>query len=109
MTTKNTNGKSSKVRSQNELIKEVATRSGMSVKDTKSVVDTLGAVIGEDLKTYGAVIVPQVGRLKAVDKPAGTARNPRTGETVEVKARKRVSFKASKTLTDSFAPANTAA
>lgn len=102
MTTNNTNGKPAKARSQNELVKEVATKSGMTIKDTKSVMDALGDIIAGDLKTYGAVIVPQVGRLKAVDKPAGTARNPRTGETIQVPAKKRVSFKAAKSLTDSF-------
>ena len=38
------------------------------------------------------------GSFKVADRPARTARNPQTGETVEVPACKAVSFKVSKSL-----------
>ena len=42
---------------------------------------------GEDIRIVG------FGNFVAVDRPAGTARNPRTGETVQREASKAVKFR----------------
>lgn len=50
------------------------------------------------LKRGEDVHIPGVGKLKLVDKKARTARNPQTGATVNVPARKDVKFSLSSVL-----------
>lgn len=54
--------------------------------------------ITEALKGGTDVNIPGVGKFKVVAKPARTARNPATGETVQVAAHKTVKFTLSKAL-----------
>jgi nucleoid DNA-binding protein len=56
----------------------------------------LGAEINRRLSINGRLTMVGFGSLKRVTKPARMARNPRTGEPVQVPARETVVFKASK-------------
>ncbi len=54
------------------------------------------AVKGEE------VSIPGFGKFKVQNKPARTARNPRTGESVAVPATRKLSFQPAKALKDSL-------
>jgi DNA-binding protein HU-beta len=56
------------------------------------------AEIGQMLRNGERVIVRDFGTFTVVDTPARKARNPATGETVDVPAGKKVKFRASKGL-----------
>ena len=56
--------------------------------------DTVNVRAGETVRISG------LGTFETADTAARTARNPSTGEAVDVPASKRVSFKASKPLKD---------
>lgn len=60
--------------------------------------DGVCAVLAEALKAGHTVALPGIGVLRVQDRPARTARNPRTGEPVPVPARKVVRFNASGVL-----------
>lgn len=45
------------------------------------------------LSTKGEAVLPGLGRLKIVTKPARRGRNPRTGEPVDIPERLAVKFK----------------
>jgi len=49
--------------------------------------------IVEALKSEGKITISGLGTFKVKDTKARTARNPKTGETIQVPASKRVSFK----------------
>jgi len=55
----------------------------------------------EGLKKEQRVSLPGFATFKVVERPAGTARNVRTGETIKVPAKNVVKFKAGTTLLDS--------
>jgi DNA-binding protein HU-beta len=59
--------------------------------------DVISAIVTE-LKREGRFTVPGFGTFTVAKRKARTARNPRTGETIKVKASKTVRFKASPTL-----------
>lgn len=63
------------------------------------VFDTLRSVLsnGESVEIYG------LGKFEIFTRDARTARNPRTGEEIEVPAKKALKFKVSKTLKDTIA------
>lgn len=85
-----------------ELVKVVAEKANL----TQAVAgDALSAVlegITEALVNGEEVALLGFGTFKVADRAARTARNPRTGEMIEVPASKALAFKASKTLNEKF-------
>ena len=59
----------------------------------------IGAV-GEELKKSGKLSLVGFGTFNCVQRRARTGRNPKTGDAVQIPARKVVRFKAGKGLTD---------
>ena len=59
-------------------------------------------VIAAELLAGGEVSLPGLGKLKVRDVLAKTARNPRTGEPVQVPAKRRAVFVAGKDLKDAL-------
>ncbi len=66
----------------------------------EQVVDTLFDTITASLKKGEEVSVAGFGIFSVKDRAARTARNPRTGESVEVPAMRVPKFKAAKALKD---------
>lgn len=58
--------------------------------------------ITADLTQQGFCNIPGVGKLTVENAPARTARNPSTGAQINVPAKKKVKFTASKTIKDSL-------
>ena len=59
--------------------------------------DVIASIVTE-LKREGRFTLPGFGTFTVAKRKARTARNPRTGERIKVKASKTVRFKASPTL-----------
>lgn len=56
--------------------------------------------ITADLVQTGVCNIPGVGKLRSVQKDARTGRNPASGESITIPAKKVVKFSASQTLKD---------
>ena len=85
-----------------EFIGVIAEKAGVSKKDTEAVYDALWASVIEALKAGEKVQITGIGTFEVRERPARVAKNPRTGESVEVDASKSPAFKASKALKDSI-------
>ncbi len=81
-----------------ELIKFVADSTENTVKDTTEIVDTFVDYIRHSLLQHEDVVINGLGTFKPKLRDAHTARNPKTGETVEVPAKYAVTFKPTRTL-----------
>jgi DNA-binding protein HU-beta len=81
-----------------QLIDAVANTSGHTKKDLEAVVDAVLEQVGEALAKGEKVDLRGFGSFVARDKKARQGRNPKTGETIEIAARKAVAFKPSKEL-----------
>lgn len=68
----------------------------------KAAIDALLDLIGIALRAGDIVQFKGFGRFEAVDTPERPGRNPRTGESVTVTARRRVRFKANKKVLQGF-------
>jgi DNA-binding protein HU-beta len=68
----------------------------------KTVTDMIFDLTAEKLSKNVEVSVPNFGKFKIVEKEARIGRNPQTGETVRIKARRSVKFSNSKTLKDTL-------
>jgi DNA-binding protein HU-beta len=80
------------------LVDAIAEKTGLSKKDTDSFLNGFIEVVSEQLKNGEAINLVGFGSFRVIERKARSARNPRTGETVNVPARKAPAFKAGKEL-----------
>jgi DNA-binding protein HU-beta len=84
-----------------ELIKHIAVRTGLTQAAIEDVLNDLTKTITEQLAAGGSVKIVGFGEWSVKDTPARMGRNPKTGEPIEITARRRVVFKAGKGLKQS--------
>ena len=81
-----------------ELVKSVATASGLSQADAAKAVGGVIETIAKSMQTGDPVVIPGFGSFTVRERAARSGRNPRTGETITIAARKRVHFNPGKGL-----------
>lgn len=81
-----------------QLIDAVAATSGQSKKDTEVIVDAVLEQLADALTKGEKVDLRGFGSFVTREKKARQGRNPKTGETIEIAARKAVAFKPGKEL-----------
>ena len=83
-----------------ELIDSVASQTNISKADAGRAVDALIDAIEGTLKVGNTVSLVGFGTFSVKSRAARQGRNPRTGETIQIKASRVPSFKAGKALKD---------
>ena len=81
-----------------ELITAISIKANLSKKDAAAALTALTDVITEALKAEGKLAIPSLGTFELRERAARTDHNPRTGEKVEISAKKVPAFKAAKAL-----------
>jgi integration host factor alpha subunit len=81
-----------------QLIDAVSASAGHTKKDTETVIESLLTHVSEALVKGEKVDLRGFGNFVMREKKARQGRNPKTGETIEIAARKAVAFKPSKEL-----------
>lgn len=88
---------------QSELVKELATNSGQSNIMIECVLKELGGIAALELGAGGEISLPGIGKLTVATRAARAGRNPRTGEALNIAAKKVPHFSAAKALKDATA------
>ena len=83
-----------------ELVEAVAKSAGLTKSAAAQAVDATFEAITKALKKGEKVPVVGFGTFGVSKRAAREGRNPRTGETVKIAARKAVTFKAGSALKD---------
>lgn len=83
-----------------ELIDSVAASTGLSKADAGRAVDAIIGSISGALRKGNQVSLVGFGTFAVKKRAARQGRNPRTGETIQIKASKVPGFKAGKALKD---------
>ena len=81
-----------------ELIEAIAKKTDMSKAAAGAALDAVLDSISASLKKGAPVRIAGFGTFNISKRKAGTARNPRTGEKIKVKASKNARFKAGAAL-----------
>ena len=81
-----------------ELVEAIANKAGISKADATRALDVTFETIAEALEKGDKVPFVGFGTFSVSEREARQARNPRTGETIEIPARKAVTFKAGTAL-----------
>jgi len=85
---------------KSDLIDSIADSAGLSKADAGRALDGFVNTITGALKKGQSVSLVGFGTFSVRDRAARTGRNPRTGETIKIKASKNPAFKAGKALKD---------
>lgn len=85
---------------KSELIDAIADKGGLTKADAGRAVDALVKSVTRALKKGDTVSLVGFGTFSVRKRAARTGRNPRTGETIKIKASKNPAFKAGKALKD---------
>ncbi len=85
---------------KSDLVDAIADSAGLSKADAGRALDALVNTVTGALKKGQAVSLVGFGTFSVRDRAARTGRNPRTGETIQIKASKNPAFKAGKALKD---------
>jgi len=83
-----------------ELLRRVAERTDLSVKKVGEVYDEIVNAIKDAVVNGEPIRVGDIGIIKPVVRAARKARNPQTGEEIDVPAHKSVKFKISSKFKD---------
>jgi DNA-binding protein HU-beta len=85
-----------------ELLAAIVKRTEMAPRDVKAVVDAIfspaDGVIAKTIKKGDKVVIAGFGSFERRARAARKARNPQTGESIKVKARKVPGFRAGASL-----------
>jgi DNA-binding protein HU-beta len=85
-----------------EFIGAVADASGLTKADAERAVEGMFNVVKKTLKAGESISLVGFGTFEVRKRAARTGRNPRTGETLKIKASKVPAFKAGKALKDAL-------
>lgn len=83
---------------KNQFAQMLSEKLSIPKKQALDFMDTFVAEVTAIMKKGKKLNVTGLGIFKVADRPARTGRNPRTGETIQIKASKKVRFTASKVL-----------
>ena len=86
-----------------ELVAAVAAKTELSKKNAEKAVAAVLETVAETLAAGEKVQLVGFGTFEAREREARTAKNPRTGETVEVAASRVPTFKAGQALKNKVA------
>lgn len=75
---------------KSELRNAIADRSGIPAGTVDGVLAALASVVVEQISQGTKLQIPGVATIDVVDRSARTGRNPQTGETMEIPARRAV-------------------
>ena len=83
-----------------ELIAQVAEKTGLSKKDTESIINAAADTIAATMAQGDKVQLSGFGIFEVKDRQARVGRNPKTKEAIEIPASRQPVFKPSKALKD---------
>lgn len=85
-----------------DMVKLVATKTEFTQKDTEAVVDALLETIQEKLVEGEEIKLAGFGQFETTERAEREGRNPKTGESLMIKASRGMKFKPAKALKDAL-------
>ena len=85
---------------KSDIIKQVAEKTGATIKDAENTINNFLSTVQENLKGNDKIQFTGFGSFNAKNVPARKGRNPATGAEIEISARRQVTFSVGKELKD---------
>ena len=87
-----------KAKTKSQIVAELADKTDVSKKQAALMLETLVAMSYKEAKN--GFTIPGLGKLVIVHRKARTGRNPATGETIKIKAKRVLKFRIAKAAKD---------
>lgn len=85
-----------------ELINKISIAAGITKKQAADAVAEFQLAVSQALCAGESVVLPSFGTFKSNHRNSREGRNPQTGESITIPAKRVAQFKASSALTDSL-------
>jgi DNA-binding protein HU-beta len=89
---------------QSQIVQTLADKCEVTKKQALGMLTALSTTAIAETKKNGIFVVPGLGRLVRVDRKARMGRNPATGESIKIPAKKVVKFRVAKAAKDAIVP-----
>ncbi|MCG8343605.1 MAG: HU family DNA-binding protein [Chlorobiales bacterium] len=89
--------------SKAELVEKIASQAGLTKADAERAVNAFVNVVASGLKAGDDITLVGFGTFSTGERAARQGRNPQTGETISIAAKKVVKFKPGKALREEVA------
>ena len=89
-----------KALTKSQIVSAVAEKSSLTKKQAAEILEQLAALAYKHAKD--SFTIPGLGKLVLVNRKARVGRNPATGETIQIKAKKVVKFRVAKAAKDAI-------
>jgi DNA-binding protein HU-beta len=89
---------------QTQLVRSLAEKCELNNKQARGFLDELASMAVAEAKKNGVFVLPGIGRLVLVARKARVGRNPATGESIKIPAKKVVKFRVAKAAKDAIVP-----
>ncbi len=83
-----------------DLAETIAANNGLSKGDARKLVDAVFTAIGDAAAKGEEVALNGFGKFTVKDMPSRDGRNPATGETITIKASRKLAFSPAKAVKD---------
>jgi DNA-binding protein HU-beta len=81
-----------------KIINSISAKLDVTKKEAAAFLDAFATHLKADLSVTGETLIPGLGKLKVRERSERAGRNPRTGESLQIPARKTVRLSSSKAL-----------
>lgn len=85
-----------------DIVERIYEKVGFSKKEAAEIVDSIFEVVKKSLEAGNKIKISGFGTFNIHDKSARRGRNPQTGETITIRGRRVLGFKASPILKNSM-------
>ena len=85
---------------KSEIMAEIAAKNSITKKQAEEIIESLIQLAYINAKE--TFTIPGLGKLVLVDRAARVGRNPATGETIQIKAKRVVKFRVAKAAKDAI-------
>ncbi|MBI5094965.1 MAG: HU family DNA-binding protein [Candidatus Hydrogenedentes bacterium] len=91
-----------KAKTKSQIVADLADKTGLSKKQVNETLVAITELAYKEAKN--GFTLPGLGKLVVADRKARLARNPATGETIKVPAKKVLKFRIAKQAKDAIVP-----
>ncbi|MSU28512.1 MAG: HU family DNA-binding protein [Pedosphaera sp.] len=91
-----------KALSKSQIASEIATKAGLTKKQAAGILEHIADLAYKNAKN--SFTLPGIGKLVLVNRKARIGRNPATGATINIPAKKVVKFRVAKAAKDAILP-----
>ncbi|UTH73943.1 HU family DNA-binding protein [Chromobacterium sp. IIBBL 290-4] len=86
-----------------DLIKHLAAHADVTNKQAEAILNALTTAVLDTVRAGGELAISDLGKFGTTQRAAKTGRNPKTGETIQIAAKRAPKFSPAKALKDAAA------